>query len=313
MPEDKVIIMNDLKKYQEDLKKENQGLLRLIRNGVSQLGQTLCEESSSKRNLEAKRRKHLYLLIQNAILSLLILPQMYYQLFHHKVDYQDKLLRSTSVRDVLFFLLILTVVAGWGMYFSFIYKDWCPVKFPRLMNLLKDKQLFYIFQAITFISLSLFYGLLVIFRTLTGPCPHRMEYPIDLNCNPYADVPLFPMDSAFVAMSVPIILVVIMKEKRLRVVLCCWVIVVFSLVYSSIVVKSIQSIPIVVGYVCLSVLLIIDGIMVQALALKLIKQVKESMEERQRLADTLKTSEMKDVIGNVAHDLKTVSSYSILS
>lgn len=66
------------------------------------------------------------------------------------------------------------------------------------------------------------------------------------------------------------------------------------------------SIPVIVILMSMSLTLIVDGFMIQALALKLLNRLKQDFEETQALSEKQKISEMKDVIANVAHDLKTV-------
>jgi hypothetical protein len=294
--------MYPLRKYQENLRMES----RRMKTNVKFLNHRSKSRTTDEHPSKLPRIIPFNILIQNSLISFILVPQLYYNLYVHQVDYPDALIGLKSIRNFLFALALFSFCSCWGMYLGFVFKD-KSFRSTFMQKLFQEKYVLNLCSSMFFLSVSLLYGLLIIFRTLTGPCQSRIEFPIDLNCNPYHAVPLFPMDTAFIGMSIPILIVTAMKEKRIYLPVLSWLIILFSLVFSAIALNSIRSIPIIITFVVLSISLMVDGFLMQSFAVKLIDQVKETMEERQKFADTQKTSEMKDVIGNVAHDLKTVS------
>ena len=115
------------------------------------------------------------------------------------------------------------------------------------------------------------------------------------------------MDTAFFLILVPSCFAIVMKEKRIYLTLTSLFISIMSMAISAIVIGAKGAVPIIVVCVLLSGMLFIDAFRLHLWVRKLYKSLMISMQETQALLDQQKLNQMKDVIGNVSHDLKTVS------
>jgi hypothetical protein len=259
-----------------------------------------------------------YLLAQNMLFTFSLLPLTIYELYFHRSTGEKNVLTNPGIRAILTFFCLMAVFSTWGMWLVYLLKktpksssDKQPLSEHQKSNLREQRKfLFSIMQSSTMVALTFYFTILLICRSYAGMCSNRLEFPMDWNCNPYYHVPIFPMDTAFKSMVCPMIYVVVMKEKRTFLSLGSWIITMIGLIVSAIHLNSIRAIPVILIYGFISLLVMIDSYVLQSLVRNLVKQLKESMEERQKLADKQKTAEMKDVIANVAHDLKTVLSSS---
>jgi hypothetical protein len=256
-----------------------------------------------------------YLLAQNCLFTFSLLPLTIYELYFHRSTGERNVLTNPGIRAILTFFCLMAVFSTWGMWLVYLLKktpkatkDNQPLTEYQKEKLREQRKfLFSVMQSSTMVALTFYFTILLICRSYSGMCRVRVEFPMDWNCNPYYHVPIFPMDTAFKSMVCPMIYVVVMKEKRTFLSLGSWVITMIGLIVSAIHLNSVRAIPIILIYGFISLLVMIDSYVLQSLVRNLVRQLKESMEERQKLADKQKTAEMKDVIANVAHDLKTVS------
>ena len=265
---------------------------------------------------KAPWRKPVILLLLTLVISFLLVPFMILSLLIRPNQYYDSkiVILQPNNAYLLLFLTFLTFYSSWGMYLLYLSKVY-QINLPAWTNPVvfilklghKGKSSFQFFQASFILSLSLLYALLVIFRSYSPACnSDGAILLIDMACNPYANVAMFPMDTGLLSMSLPMLVVVILKEKRILLTIFSWLITLFGLIYSSILLQSIQTFPVVTIYFVLSALVMSDSFILQSLAFSLMKKLKEAMEVKQKLENEKKFAEMKDVIANVAHDLKTV-------
>ncbi len=209
----------------------------------------------------------------------------------------------------LIFELIMTVT-GWLLYgcmeqdsFLRSYSQWIKQKFKiNTWDELGDS-----LQAIFFISAIIVRALDLIQRSTAGDCLEDTEYMSTFSCNTNGKSNTFPTDSLLVLMIMPIFFGVVLRETRIRVLSCAWFIVVFTLLYTSILFASSQSIAILVFYVLASGLIILDSFKQCLLFYLLSRQLRRVIEANQKLSVQNKATEMRHLIANVAHDLKTVS------
>lgn len=167
-------------------------------------------------------------------------------------------------------------------------------------------------QTVMILSLTLFFFFLLIFRSGQPVCHQFRGILTDWACNPYKEVPIFPMDTAFFLIFIPFLFAIINKEKRFLVTIICWFISVMGMTIAAIILESKNAGIIILLYTVLSTLLLIDSFRIQTLIYELYRQLRQSMEENQALLDQQKLNQMRDVIGNVSHDLKTVRSSLLL-
>jgi magnesium-transporting ATPase (P-type) len=162
-----------------------------------------------------------------------------------------------------------------------------------------------------FTSLCLLFSFVLILRTSSRECSRTVNY-IDWSCNSYYEVGVFPMDTAFVLMLIPIVSSITNKERSLKVTVFLWIVVFSTLVICASLLNSFRSSILIINFLFLSGIVMGETIQLQSYLNTLSSSLRRQMEESQQLKDEKRMSQMKDVIGNVAHDLKTVSCSGIL-
>eukprot|EP01040_Poterioochromonas_malhamensis_P004127 gene4127-4419_t len=125
------------------------------------------------------------------------------------------------------------------------------------------------------------------------------------HCNPYASVPVFPLDTALKAMAIPVIFNLITKGKHPYLAYFSWFLCMSGLVMSAIHLSSLPAIPIIIFYAICSNIIMIDNCRLQELLNDYFVTFTKELEEEQRITEAQKITEMREVIANVAHDLKT--------
>jgi hypothetical protein len=159
--------------------------------------------------------------------------------------------------------------------------------------------------ALTTLSLSF----LLIYKSTKESCIDRDEpfiYFTDLSCNAYGDSMIFHLDVAVFLMLIPVTCSILFKHERIFEIVLSWIVVMISLVISAILLASSHSIIIILVYFFFSSLLISDNYQFhtysERMKLAIISDLRRNMEEEL----TAKDKQTKELIGNVAHDLKTV-------
>lgn len=242
-----------------------------------------------------------YVLILNLIFALLFFPT-----FARFIETDDENHWFLSFEVILMFIIFTT---GWILYNVMREKSWIQrhgvallrysrcKSFPRLADNL---------QQVLYICTVSLKGLELIHRTWTGSC-HKSTFLYSWTCNPDVDMGMFPMDTGFMLMVIPILFTCVMRENRLSISLGAWTIVLFSLCYSTYLVKATRPISIIILYVVISVVIILDSFKQYLLFYLLSSQLKKTIDMNQKFADQNKATEMRHMIANIAHDLKTVS------
>jgi magnesium-transporting ATPase (P-type) len=159
------------------------------------------------------------------------------------------------------------------------------------------------------VLLTLFFTLVLIGRTVNGECGEDSVRPMidDWVCNPYSEIKMIPMDTALILMSIPLLSSSLLKEKSVLFLWISWFIVLAGLVISAVITNSEKSTPIIVCYTMGSFMMLRENMDLQNALEEMITKVKAKIEE-----DNLgmKEKELRGMIANVAHDLKTVSFFS---
>jgi hypothetical protein len=302
-------------KYQQ----QQQQQIEMVPEGQNISGQPFTSDIDdfTNKQKEQKIKKSAFVLIQCLLITCILIPQLIYNLFYRNIDSPDALIREPAVITVLSVLTLVILICCWLAYFAKLVDshridNFCNFgnKYCFPLNIYENRRFVYQFYTgITYIALAILFSLLLIFRTLSGNCGKEMselEYLGDLSCNPYKSVSMLPMDTTILIMAISILVPAVMKEKRLYITIPCFSMFLFALIYCTIQLDSLKPLPIVVTYAVTVGLVIVDTHMLQNLTVNLIRRLNDAMEAKQVLADKQKMAEMKDVIANVAHDLKTV-------
>jgi hypothetical protein len=159
--------------------------------------------------------------------------------------------------------------------------------------------------ALTTLALSF----LLIYKSTKENCTDRDKsfiYFTDLSCNSYGESMIFHIDVAVFLMLIPVTCSILYKHERIYEVVLSWIVVMISLVISAVLLASTHSIIIILVYSFFSYLLISDHYQVHSdserMKLVVTSDLQRAVEEELMTKD----KQTKELIGNVAHDLKTV-------
>jgi hypothetical protein len=166
-------------------------------------------------------------------------------------------------------------------------------------------------ENIMVISCTLFFSFLLIVRSAAPHCHDMVFIFSDWACNPYRNVPVFPLDTAFWLILMPSCFSLVMKDKRIMIQIFLWMVSLIGMIISGTIVApndwSATGLFI-FFYMFTSVVVALDSWRTHYYINELYENLKTSMNETQQILDQQKLRQMKDVIGNVSHDLKTVRS-----
>jgi hypothetical protein len=167
------------------------------------------------------------------------------------------------------------------------------------------------FQLIFSLSLTLFCSLVLINRILYGHCgdaPKHTFYLIEnLYCNTDAAANNLPLDSTLFLAGTPIFFVINLRESRKYLIALEWGIALGTFVLAAVLMSTTNFVPFIVLYTVCSYLIMVDFYRQYLYFFILARKLKTTLESNIRLAETNKATELRHMIGNVAHDLKTVS------
>lgn len=109
--------------------------------------------------------------------------------------------------------------------------------------------------------------------------------------------------------------VINMREVRVTLIAICWLMTVASYLVASYIINGTvcKILPFVFLYALTSYAIMIDAYKQYLLFFLISRKLRTTLETNIRLADQNKAAEMRHMIANVAHDLKTVSFYFPLS
>ncbi len=257
-------------------------------------------------------RKPCYLLIQNCFFTFVLAPLTIYELFFHTLGSPTNPLRYRSLRIILLFTALLPSITSWSMYLLYLIRSYSLFQNDQVEVKERRHQQFLLLQSITLISLSVYFTILLICRSWCDECSssnddskEKVEFPMNWHCNPYASVPVFPLDTALKAMAIPVIFNLITKGKHPYLAYFSWFLCMSALVMSAIHLSSLPAIPIIIFYAICSNIIMIDNCRLQELLNDYFGTFTKELEEQQRITEAQKITEMREVIANVAHDLKT--------
>ncbi len=279
--------------YERELMKRRAHLLRCLKDpSIYQEFMRFMSNSKSTR----------FLFILNVLFMIFFIPTC------------TKLAAPSSTHGNIWFICEFLVevsltVTGWLLYGCLADESWLRPYSEWVREQTKMKtwdQLGDVLQSIFYISAVLVRALDLIQRVESGPCKDS-SYVSSFSCNPNSKSDNFPTDSLIILMVMPIFFSCVLRETRIPLMLSAWCIVIFSLLYTSCILASSQAIAILVFYVIAGGLVILDSFKQCLLFYLLSRQLKKMIEANQRLAVQNKATEMRHLIANVAHDLKTVS------
>ncbi len=246
-----------------------------------------------------------FLFVLNLIYTFLFIPP-FLEAFIRDESAEEGSSLSFSIPEG--FLLVCIIVLGWLLLLLIVYEKkmqnqrLCVYFYKRYKSICDG------IQAALYLLLLGFHGSLLIFRTAIGPCKSKFRENISSwRCNPNAEGGALPLDSVIMVMFIPIIFTCVLRETRIILTIVGWALAVMSLIISAVVLGSMKPTLSITFYVMTSVVIMFDSFKQYLLLFLLSRKLKGTLEMNEKLADQNKANEMRNMIANVAHDLKTVS------
>jgi hypothetical protein len=247
----------------------------------------------------SKSKSPTFLFIANLFFSILTFPIV----FRNTSGFNNDLQGIIHYCDTIFSLII--VVSGWTLYALFIKKHSNSSKNKKFLSMDVEK-LCNLIQAIFYIALVVSHCTYMIHRILNGPC-HGSLVTENRQCNPMMESQFFPPDTAVILMMLPIFFIVVMREVRIFLTIFCWLFVIGSFILASFLMNTYRTAPVIVFYFTFSFILILDCYKHYFLLYLCNRKLRTTLDMNKVLSEQNRAIEMRHLIANVAHDLKTVS------
>jgi signal transduction histidine kinase len=162
-------------------------------------------------------------------------------------------------------------------------------------------------QALTHLSLTAALSLDLIRHTYASDY-HIHHDAASLNFHDlYAEVNVIPIDVAVWLIFSPLVFIMVTRECRFPILLSVFGIITFGLIYSAASIASSKSVSVILPFLVFYAILIINQLKQQLHQFLITCTLKETLLENERMAAEAHATEMRHMIANVAHDLKTVS------
>ncbi len=217
---------------------------------------------------------------------------------HHDLIY--------ALGTVSWIMNFIDAVLGWCVVYR--QTNHCSISqgwFAQLIKRNGPSIQFYLLMAV-----SLGYCLRMIARTISGKCIeneyHRAGLLSEWNCNPYHDVDSLPMDTAMAMMFTPIAYPTVFRECRVDMIMFSFSLIVITFFVATYILHKTQPLFFISMYLFLVTFIAIESPRQSLSAFLTHKKFQRSLEENQKMAAQTEV-EMRHVLGNVAHDFKTVS------
>eukprot|EP01034_Spumella_vulgaris_P040771 gene40771-50450_t len=150
---------------------------------------------------------------------------------------------------------------------------------------------------------SLTPALFLLGRLYNGEC--RSLNQLDMwSCNSGYASRTLPQESVLILMIQPICYSVAFKSLRFELVMATWVIIMCTLCIGVWMAEAYQSIPTIIIYVPLSLIILLENYRQDLILYFVVKSQRKLLAENKVMAEE-RTTEMRHMIANVAHDLKT--------
>jgi hypothetical protein len=142
-------------------------------------------------------------------------------------------------------------------------------------------------------------------RLYNGECPSLNQ--LDMwSCNSGFASHTLPQEFVVLLMMQPLCYSVAFKSLKFELVMVTWFIVVFTLFVGVGMVGAYQSLPAILIYIPVSLVLLLENHRQDLILFFVVKSQRKLLAENKKMSEE-RTTEMRHMIANVAHDLKTVS------
>lgn len=216
------------------------------------------------------------------------------------------------VQIVSIIILLLNVIAyfcNWSLFLILAYKDRdlvAPNSSSFMMRLKSNKMLIQAAnQIVTLVILAMY----LFAREYDNNCTSTIlgAWKNADRCSLDQTEGLMPTDTFIVMMFIPLQAVTIMRETRLWLIGGGWLFIIFIFCVISGISKSPTNAFSTFLYLCISSIVILDILRKNFEKFLTTVKLQETLDENERMAASEMANEMRHMIANVAHDLKTVS------
>ena len=186
--------------------------------------------------------------------------------------------------------------------------EMCHSKSPIRIKVLHVLENSYIILLILSLSIR------VVLQTVIGQCSGQtLLMETAQFCNTFQDEKLIQPAHLTTIMFFPIVSFFLIRETKPTCIAISWLISMFTLIWCTVSLRSVYLIPPTVIYFCISLLVFYVTKQQNDDILQLVRALQITVAENERLQEEVHATELRAMIGNVAHDLKTVSYYLLNS
>lgn len=158
----------------------------------------------------------------------------------------------------------------------------------------------------TIVYISCVLGFWLLVRVSEGQCEDRLSV-FNFVCNPNQDSYGLPIDSVVALMVMPLTFCVVLRGSSFLVHLITWLLTLGFLVATAAFVRIDQNLPFFIAFAPTSLILLYESERQNKVIFLVTERLSFLLEENERLADETHANELRHMVGNVAHDLRTVS------
>lgn len=161
-------------------------------------------------------------------------------------------------------------------------------------------------QSIFVIGITLLYCYWLLLRVVAGQCEQTLSF-YNFRCNPNQERDGLPIESLVILMFIPMTFCVAFRGTPFVIQVVSWVISIVGMFSTAAFVRVNQNIPIFLVYIPASLFMIYENERQNRVTFMVTERLSYLLEENERLADETHANELRHMVGNVAHDLRTVS------
>lgn len=172
-----------------------------------------------------------------------------------------------------------------------------------------------VMDTILILGISLYSGLRLMTRTIQGQC-YDNSYLNSFGCNPYFAAGGIPPDTLFGISLLPLMVASLSRYAGWTTVLSSWVISILFMSLSAIIngEKSYGLLwGIAVAYIPCSAIVLFETRRQNIDIFLVNRDLNQVVTENKKMAEAIRKDELRSMIGNIAHDLKTVCSFFLYS
>lgn len=162
-------------------------------------------------------------------------------------------------------------------------------------------------QMTAYFALNIFVCYRHISREVNGPCKEDHNVPNNWNCNVLGHAQAITLETSIIIMMVPIMYSISVRGAYFEFAIGLWTMTLATLIFSVCYGDERNSILFVAYYMIGSVTILIESRRQNYYLFFTHQKLQSFLVERDRAADAANAQEMRHMIANVAHDLKTVS------